>query len=71
MRAESAADENEEHPVFHVSRLKIWNDPDVPKRPRLKLPKGFGELEEFEVEKISDHDFKHGIQFYRVKWKGY
>ena len=59
------------HPVFHVSRLKIWNDPDVPKRPRLNLPKDFGELEEFEVEKILDHDHKHGIQFYRVKWKGY
>ena len=40
--------DSKEHPVFHVSRLKIWNDPDVPKRPRLKLPKGFGELEEFE-----------------------
>eukprot|EP01050_Picozoa_sp_SAG11_P043398 SAG11_NODE_20514_length_443_cov_3.837209_1_plen_32_part_10 len=32
--------------MFHVSRLKIWNDPDVPKRPRLELPKGFGEPEE-------------------------
>ena len=59
------------HPVFHVSRLKPWTDPDVPKKAKQRLPRGFGESAEYEVDRIIDHDFKHGIQFYRVKWKNY
>eukprot|EP01050_Picozoa_sp_SAG11_P003488 SAG11_NODE_197_length_12691_cov_20.904145_14_plen_53_part_01 len=34
-------DDCRSHPVFHVSRLKPWKDPDVPKKARQRLPRGF------------------------------
>ena len=27
--------------------------------------------EEYEIERIIDHDFKFGVQWYKVSWKGW
>ena len=51
------------HPVFHVSRLKPWTDPNMVKykhKPK-KLPKKFNEGDTLENETIHDDDFKYNV----------
>jgi hypothetical protein len=61
------------HPVFHVSRLKPWTDPDMVKfkRKPKKLPKSFSDGDELEVQVIHDDDYKYQTQWYLVQWKGW
>ena len=61
------------HPVFHVSRLKTWTDPDMVKfkGQTRKLPRAFKEGDKMEVLKLHDDDNKYGVQWYLVEWKGW
>ena len=31
----------------------------------------FGGVEKYEIERIIDHDYKYGNQWYKISWKGY
>eukprot|EP01050_Picozoa_sp_SAG11_P000790 SAG11_NODE_28_length_23154_cov_11.023856_2_plen_192_part_00 len=59
------------HDVFHASRLRAYTDPEMVGRKPMVMPPGAFEDREYEVQRISDHDFKFGNWFYRVEWKGY
>ena len=59
------------HDVFHVSRLKPWKDPEVCRRKARPLPRELRGDEDYEIERIVDHDFKFGTQWYKVAWKGW
>ena len=63
------------HPVFHVSRLKVYKEPtsfDPKRRTFLRPPPIIVEHEEeYEIEKIIDkRTFRRQVQ-YLVKWLGY
>ena len=59
------------HDVFHVSRLKPWKDPEVCRRTARPLPAELRGETEYEIERIVDHDYKFGTQWYKVAWKGW
>ena len=59
------------HDVFHVSRLKPWKDPEVCRRKARPLPRELRGDEDCDIESIVDHDFKFGVQWYKVSWKGW
>jgi len=56
------------HPIFHVSLLEKA-DPETPldKETELEDPTE----QEYEVEKILDHQVRRRQHFYLIKWKGY
>jgi hypothetical protein len=64
------------HPVFHVSKLRRWNESSerfanrvqLPARPHPEVIDG---EEEYEVESIVDKRIRHRRIEYRVKWKDY
>jgi hypothetical protein len=59
------------HPVFHVSKIEPYReDPDNPNFPSPPPDVIEGEPE-WEVEKILDSMFAHGVLKYFVKWKGW
>jgi hypothetical protein len=63
------------HPVFHVSILRPYTDPDSithrsPSSPP-PAPISIQDHDEFEVERILDHRKQHNHQEYLVKWVGY
>lgn len=57
------------HDVFHVSRLKPWKDPEVCRRKTRLIPAVLQGETEYEIERIVDHDYKFGTQWYKVAWK--
>eukprot|EP01050_Picozoa_sp_SAG11_P005729 SAG11_NODE_414_length_9684_cov_7.947522_1_plen_2392_part_00 len=59
------------HDVFHVARLRPHQDAQFIRRKSNPFPKMLRGEEEFEIERILDHDFKHGIQWYLISWKGW
>ena len=59
------------HNVFDVSKLKPHSDPDMYHRKSNPFPKTLEGEEVYEIERIIDHDFKFGTQWYKVAWKGY
>ena len=60
------------HPVFHVSDLLPYNEPNENSRRSYKPPPDVVDgKEEFEVEKIVDHKLEKGITKYQVRFKGY
>jgi hypothetical protein len=64
------------HPVFHISKLKLWkgSDQTFPSRvqePTRPAPEVIGDEEEYEVEKVLNKRIKGRITEYLIKWKGY
>ena len=60
------------HDTFHVSQLKAFEEGDFKGADkRRQLPAQLTKDLEYEVSRILDHDFKFGIQFYLVAFKGY
>jgi RNase H-like domain found in reverse transcriptase/Reverse transcriptase (RNA-dependent DNA polymerase)/Integrase zinc binding domain/Chromo (CHRromatin Organisation MOdifier) domain/gag-polyprotein putative aspartyl protease len=63
------------HPVFHVSLLKSYVEPEIISDRKLSPlppePVTIEDHEEFEVEKILDRRTKYRRTEYLVKWKGY
>jgi Chromo (CHRromatin Organisation MOdifier) domain len=62
------------HPTFHVSKLRLYIDPDVVEdRPRWELPppETIEGHEEYEVERIEGRRRRNGRNEYLVNWKGY
>jgi hypothetical protein len=64
------------HPVFHISQLRPFRDPDshVPGRTRRPPPPVVADDEEhYEVERILQHRDhpRSGARSYLVRWKGY
>ena len=57
--------------MFHVSRLKPHRDPDVCRRKANPFPDMLRGHEEYEIERLIDHDYKFGVQWYKVAWKGW
>ena len=59
------------HPVFHVDKLRPYNqDPKEPNHPR-PPPDLIEQEAEYEVEKILDSKYRRNILHYLVKWVGY
>ena len=60
------------HDTFHVSQLKAFEEGDFKGADkRRQLPAQLTKDLEYEVSRILDHDFKFGVQFYLVAFKGY
>eukprot|EP01050_Picozoa_sp_SAG11_P007258 SAG11_NODE_597_length_8296_cov_12.606123_10_plen_229_part_00 len=59
------------HDVFHVSRLRPHTDPEFVRRKANPLPKILEGAEIYEIERIIDHDFTFGTQWYKIAWKGF
>ena len=63
------------HPVFHVSLLKSYIEPEIIDDRKLPSPPPepvtIEDHEEFEVERILDRRTKYRQTEYLVKWKGY
>jgi transposase InsO family protein len=59
------------HPVFHVDKLRPYNqDPKNPNHIR-PPPDLVNNEEEYEVEKIIDSSYRRGILHYKISWVGY
>ena len=59
------------HDIFHVSRLKPHTDPDMYRRRKNPLPTMLRGEEQYEIERIVDHDHKFGVQWFKIAWKGW
>ena len=59
------------HPVFHISLLKRYNEPDELARPPPPPPVIINDEEEYEVEQILDKRTLRKKVQYLVKWIGY
>ena len=59
------------HPVFHVEKLKPYNQDQAHPNHPLPPPDLIDQEEEYEVEKILDAQYRRGILNYLVKWVGY
>jgi hypothetical protein len=60
------------HDTFHMSQLKAFEEGDFKGAGKWRqLPAQLTKDMEYEVSRILYHDFKFGIQFYLVAFKGY
>lgn len=57
------------HDTFHDSRLKLHTDPRMYRWTTNPFPKMLRGEEHFEIERLVDHDFKFGVQWFKVAWK--
>ena len=51
--------------------LRPHTDPEFVRRKANPLPKILEGAEIYEIERIIDHDFKFGTQWYKIAWKGF
>jgi hypothetical protein len=59
------------HPIFHVSILKRWNNPESDKHRSSEAPPAPNEAGEYQVEKILDTRWYRNTEQFLVKWAGY
>ena len=57
--------------MFHVSRLKPHTDPSFCRHKANLFPKMLRGEEVYEIDWLTDHDYKFGVQWYKVAWKGF
>jgi len=59
------------HPVFNVSKVKLWHPPATPQPKPGPVIDDDGGDDEYEVEDILREEVMDGAKHYLVRWKGY